>query len=218
MIATGSGVYTCVVFIGISIFIAFKTGVVEAIVETKYPNNLFTFVEQFQIILMLQFIHSFFPEIILTFLHAIRYFFLGFQFFGLDGYFYGDNIHYDKLDYQMRNLGFGSQSAIVNLTNWLAVYPAFLIVYLVLYFFLEKFIYQEVQGMLMAPMRKVTTWMFPGLLVKVIHMSFMMLVFLPVYELRKHWNTNEEQWSRNISICIIVFCALYGFIAFMFCA
>lgn len=139
----------------------------------------------------------------------LRHVWLQFEFVDLETKFYG-TYFYDRYDLAMRILGFRSQSAIINLTNWIFIWPLVLIFYFFVYFFLEYLIYYQIKGVLLSPLRKLVKWMLPGLFIRIFNLSFTMLVFLSFHELYRYEYNSKYRWSWWMAFAIIFICALYG--------
>ena len=192
-----------------SVLVGIKASLLISVIKKRYPNNIFFYIENIQVLMLLPTIHMFFSQEVMSFLFLIRFPLMHFDFFKIDTYFYGTS-KYDRSDLVLRQLGFRSQSAIINLTNWLFTFPMLIIVYCTIYFFLEKSIHRKIKGVIMSPLRKFTNWMTPGLFIKWINLSFILLIFISFYEVQKQGINGKNQLSWRISVGILAICAIYG--------
>lgn len=186
-----------------------KISIATAIVKNRYPNTIFMFIEQLQILQLIKVISVFYPKRIMLFFYMLRHVWLQFDFVDLETRFHGAYF-YDRYDLEMRILGFRSQSAIINLTNWIFIWPLVLIFYFFVYFFLEYLIYYQIKGVLLSPLRKLVNWMLPGLFIRIFNFSFTLLVFLSFHELNRYEYNSKYRWSWWMAFLIIFICAIYG--------
>jgi len=185
-----------------------KASLVLAVVKKRFPNPIKFYIEYLQILILIPVIHLFFPNKILAFFRVIRHALLQFEFMKLDGFIYG-SYYYDRADFTMRSLGFRSQSAIINLTNWLIILPILFTLYCLIYFYIEKKIYQKAKGFIMSPIRRFVNWMVPGIFIHWINISFILVVFLSYYEVHNHSNKGKYKWSWYTSLLIISLWVIY---------
>jgi hypothetical protein len=166
------------------------------------------FIEQLQILQLVKVVYLFYSEKIMLFFYMIRHVWLQFGFVNLETEFHGNYV-YDRYDLVMRILGFRSQSAIVNLTNWVFIWPLMTIVYIIIHFSLGYLMLHKIKGVLLSPMRKLVNWMFPGMFIRIFNLSFILLFFVSYHEVHRDEYTSNSRWSWWVALAIILVCALY---------
>lgn len=191
-----------------SMIIGIKTSIIISILYKRYPNSIFFYLEHIQVLLLIPTIHVYFSQEIMIFFHLIRHPFLHFDFLNVDSII-SENTYYDRSDLALRQLGFRSQSAVVNLSNWIITFPVLILIYCIIYFFLEKKLHQRIKGLLMSPFRKFTNWIIPGVFIKWINLSIILLVFLSYYDVKNNDMDGSYSWSWKLSVGILGFWSTY---------
>jgi hypothetical protein len=166
------------------------------------------FIELLQILQLVKVVYLFYSEKIMLFFYMIRHVWLQFGFINLETEFHGDYT-YDRYDLVMRILGFRSQSAFVNLTNWMFIWPLMAIIYIIIHFSLGYLMYHKIKGVILSPMRKLVNWMFPGLFIRIFNLSFILLFFVSYHEVHRNEHTSKNRWSWWVALAIILVCTLY---------
>lgn len=183
------------------LFLILKMTIASSLMKGRYPQGAFFTIEQLQILLMIPMMGVFYPEKLMMFFRLIRHALLTFYLIDADYKMY-DNQFYVETDLKMRYYDFQSGSAVVNLINWLLIFPVLLITHFLFYFLFETLVFYKSRGFVLEPLRRIVEWMMPGIYIKFINMSFILLLLTSLNELQRYYYDRNDSWSWHFAFTI----------------
>jgi cysteine-rich repeat protein len=190
------------------LFLILKMTIASALIKGRYPQGVFFTVEQLQIFLLIPMMGVFYPEKLMIFFRLIRHSFLTFYLIEADYKMYDNQFHVET-DLKMRFYDFQSGSAVVNLINWSLILLALLAIHFLFYFLFETLVFHKSRGFILEPLRKIVEWMMPGIYIKFINMSFVLLLLTSLNELQRYYYDRGDSWSWYFAFTIASLCSIF---------
>lgn len=184
------------------IFIA-KVNIAMAVLKSRYPHGLFMPIEFLQIFLLISIVGTVYPEDIMSVVNMLQHALFSFEFIRLDKFMI-TNYSYEPHDLSMKNLGFRSGLAIINIFNWAFILPTLMLINLLCYFYFERLLYHKSKGIILSQLRKFTSWLFTGIYIKFLNLSFVLLTLTSLREINRWGYYSKYQWSFELSWAILL--------------